>query len=381
MRSHTSLALGFLVLAASACGSEDEGSPASPPPPFAGGVPGLPGATPDNSTQPDPAAPATDGDSPTNGPDSAGQAPGGAAGGEAPMGDSQLDPSAPTEGENGGQMQNEDPTDEENPAMEDPAVEEEPTPGEEEPPVVEEEPPGPQTQVYILFGQSNMWGVAIPEAQDLAVTARAEVLTLTACGQHGANEWVPARPPLHSCVGQPGGGQGPGLGPGDYFAKEMTAAFPEDTILLVPNAVPGVSIDVFQPGQQNYTSMLNRARMAQERGEIRGILFHQGETDANQQNWPNRVQTVVNQLRSDLGIGDVPFLAGELMYGNAGLAQHNQLVAQLPNTISNAFVVSAQGFTDVPAALDTFGNLHFDVTSQREFGRRYAQVMLGALGN
>lgn len=253
------------------------------------------------------------------------------------------------------------------------------TPPDETPPdgTPPDPPDTPSTQAFLLFGQSNMWGVPNPQMEDLAINPRVEVLTLAACGRHGVDQWVPAQPPLHGCVGQPGNGtQGPGVGPGDYFAKTLADAFPEDTILLVPNAIPGVSIDVFQPGQQAYNSIVARARMAQQRGEIRGMIFHQGETDTNQPTWPNRVKTVVDRLRSDLGVGEVPFIAGELLIG--GCCQvHNNLVNQLTTIITNTSVARANGFTPLPN--DGFGNLHFDLTSQREFGRRYGQLMLEAL--
>jgi hypothetical protein len=205
------------------------------------------------------------------------------------------------------------------------------------------------------------------------------VLTVTQCERHGINQWVPAQPPLHGCVGQPGNGtQGPGVGPGDYFAKTLADAFPEDTILLVPNAVPGVSIDTFQPGQPNYNSLVSRARMAQQRGDIAGMIFHQGETDTNQMTWPARVKTVVDRLRSDLGTGEVPFIAGELLIG--GCCQvHNNLVNQLPTLITSTSVARANGFAAVTD--DGFGNLHFDLPSQREFGRRYGQLMIDALSD
>ncbi len=256
----------------------------------------------------------------------------------------------------------------------------EPPPDEPPPDEPPPDPPDtPSTQVFLLFGQSNMWGVPNPQMADLAINARVEVLTLTACGRHGESQWMPAQPPLHGCVGQPGNGtQGPGVGPGDYFAKTLAEAFPQDTILLVPNAIPGVSIDVFQPGQQAYNSIVSRARIAQQRGEIRGMIFHQGETDNNQPNWPTRVKTVVDRLRADLGIGEVPFVAGELLIG--GCCQiHNNLINQLPTMISNTSVARANGFTPLPN--DGFGNLHFDLNSQREFGRRYGQLMLEALAD
>jgi hypothetical protein len=244
-------------------------------------------------------------------------------------------------------------------------------------------PPAGRTQVFLLFGQSNMWGVPNPQQQDLAINPRVEVLTITNCSKHGTNQWVPAQPPLHGCVGQPGtGGQGPGVGPGDYFGKTIADAFPNDTILLVPAAVPGVSIDTFQPGQTNYNNLLNRARMAQQRGEIRGMIFHQGESDAgNTSTWPARVKNVVDRLRSDLNAPNAPFVAGELLPSGC-CGGMNAVIDGLPNTISRAAVAKADAsFRAVPASQDMYGNLHFDVVAQREFGKRYGQAMLGLLGN
>jgi hypothetical protein len=233
-----------------------------------------------------------------------------------------------------------------------------------------------KTQVFLLFGQSNMWGVPALEQQDMEINPRVEVLTLTSCSKHGLNQWVPAQPPLHGCVGQPGTSPtGPGVGPGDYFARTMADAFPQDTILLVPGAVPGVSIDTFQPRQQNYTSLLARAKMAQQRGPITGMIFHQGESDNGQPSWPMRVKTVVDRLRSDLEIREVPFVAGELLYTPAGCCGgHNRLVNQLPNAISNTAVAKADGLSVLTT--DGFGNVHFDLASQRTLGRRYGQAML-----
>jgi len=231
---------------------------------------------------------------------------------------------------------------------------------------------GPTTRVYILFGQSNMWGVPPPGAEDMVTNPRVEVLTLTSCGSHGTNQWVTAAPPLHGCVGSPSGAAtGPGLGPGDYFARTLAAAYPNDTILLVPASIPGVSIDVFAPGQQAYQSMVSRAQMAQQRGEIRGIIFHQGETDTGSPTWPGRVAAVVSALKQDLGIGDVPFLAGELPTAGCCGTGHNGRVGELDNgAIPNAHIVQA-------AELPVLGDgLHFTTTAQRTLGTRYGEVML-----
>jgi hypothetical protein len=119
--------------------------------------------------------------------------------------------------------------------------------------------------------------------------------------------------------------------------------------------------------------------MAQQRGPITGMIFHQGESDNGQDSWPMRVKATVDRLRSDLDIGDVPFVAGELLYTPPGCCgSHNALVNQLPNLIRNTAVAKADGLSAL--ATDGFGNLHFDVASQRTLGGRYGQAMLMLLG-
>jgi hypothetical protein len=87
------------------------------------------------------------------------------------------------------------------------------------------------------------------------------------------------------------------------------------------------------------------------------------------------VKAVVDRLRSDLGAGEVPFVAGELLYTPTGCCGgHNTLVNQLPNVISNTAIARADGLSVLMT--DGFGNVHFDVASQRTLGRRYGQLML-----
>ena len=92
--------------------------------------------------------------------------------------------------------------------------------------------------------------------------------------------------------------------------------------------------------------------------------------------WPGKVNTLVGDLRTDLKLGNVPFLAGELVYSGA-CSQHNTQVNKLPGLITNAFVVSAEGLALDPA--DTQYKLHFGHDAQVEFGKRYAAKMLEAL--
>jgi hypothetical protein len=271
-----------------------------------------------------------------------------------------------------------------------------------EPPAMQEPPPSteagadPNFLIFLLIGQSNMEGAPASEAQDRNDNPRVKVLALRDCPQRGQvrNVWYTASPSLHTC--------GNSLGPGDYFGKLLADALPSVTIGLVPDAIAGVDIDIFRKGvvstrrnefflppdnQRNsaYETLIERARLAQQVGVIRGILFHQGESDAAtgalQQAWPGKVQGLVRDIRTDLGLGsaDAPFLAGELLAngppqnGCCGNAM-NPLVRSLPDLIPNAFVISGSGL-----GVNTDG-LHYNVAGQREFGTRYGQAMLEALG-
>lgn len=131
------------------------------------------------------------------------------------------------------------------------------------------------------------------------------------------------------------------------------------------------------PSQFNggYAWMLDLAKKAQTVGVIKGILFHQGETNTNDQNWKYKVQGIVADLKKDLGLGDIPFLAGELLYKSNGgpeqgcCSSHNTEINKLPGIIPNAHVIPANGLKGQDVA-------HFTTAAYREFGIRYATKML-----
>jgi hypothetical protein len=247
--------------------------------------------------------------------------------------------------------------------------------------------PGNDLQLFILFGQSNMEGAAAAEAEDKTINERVFVLgydTDDKCLGRNWNEWSLAQPPLHRCFA--------GLGPGDWFAKTLADTWTDAQIGLVPNAISGVDIDFFRKGvvstrrkefqippdnqrEGAYDLMIERARLAQQRGRIRGILFHQGESDTGKTEWLDKVAEIVGDLRKDLELdaAEVPFIAGELPY-EACCSSHNPIVNQLPQRIPNAHVVSAEG-------LGLKDRFHFDAAGQREMGKRYAAAFLNAIEN
>jgi hypothetical protein len=241
----------------------------------------------------------------------------------------------------------------------------------------------PNFHLYLLMGQSNMEGMAGAEAQDKTTNPRIKVLAYTNCANTGRvyDQWYTAAPPLHGC--------GAGVGPGDYFAKAMADSFPKITIGLIPTAIAGVDIDYFRKGvvskRRNefsippdnkrpgaYDMVIEKAKEAQKVGVIRGILFHQGESDAGDEAWVGKVKGMVADLRKDLALGDsVPFLAGEMLYGGC-CEKHNPIINKLPAAIPDAYVISAK---DLPGQ----DQAHFNVVGQRALGRRFATKMSALL--
>ncbi len=233
----------------------------------------------------------------------------------------------------------------------------------------------PTFHVFLLLGQSNMEGYPKAQDADRVEDDRILVLGYDNCPATGRqrDQWDLAGPPLHSCWND-------GLGPGDYFAKTLIEVIPEgDSIGLVPCAINGERIETFmKSGGSKYDWIIQRARLAQqEGGVIEGILFHQGESNNGDPSWPAKVNTLVEDIKTDLGLGRIPFIAGELLYSGS-CAGHNTLINQLPAVVANAHVVSAEGLVVDPT--DTQWNLHFDHDSQVTLGTRYAQKMIEALG-
>jgi hypothetical protein len=233
---------------------------------------------------------------------------------------------------------------------------------------------GPTFHVFLLLGQSNMAGYPKAEDADEVEDPRIRVLGYDDCAATGrkTDEWDVAAPPLHECWNG-------AIGPADHFAKSLIDTLPaEDTIGLVPCAISGERIETFMKvGGAKYGWIVERAKLAQQAGGvIDGILFHQGESNNGDPSWPGKVATLIEDLKADLGLGDVPLLAGELPY-DGGCAGHNTLVNMLPAVVPNGHVVSAEGLALDPA--DTQWRLHFGHDAQVSFGQRYAAKMIEAL--
>lgn len=250
----------------------------------------------------------------------------------------------------------------------------------------------PNFYIFLCFGQSNMEGQGVIEAQDITGNSRFKVFQAVQCSNRNVGNWYTAIPPLCQC--------GTGLSPADYFGKTLVAKLPSNiTVGVINVAVGGSDIRLFDKDlYQNYVStyseewyqskirgyngnprkqLIDLAKQAQKVGVIKGILLHQGEANTGDQNWPSYVKKVYNEMLADLSLdaGSVPLLAGEVLSvsGNCCGQWMNPIINSLPNTIPTAYVISSEGCTGQDAA-------HFDSAGYRTLGKRYGDKMLDLLG-
>jgi hypothetical protein len=253
----------------------------------------------------------------------------------------------------------------------------------------------PNFYIYLCFGQSNMEGQGSIEEQDKTVDSRLKVMEAVNCSNLGRTKgsWYTATPPLCRCYS--------GLSPADYFGRTMVENLPDSIKVGIINvSVAGCKIELFdKDNYQDYVStvteswliniinayggnpyghLVDIAKLAQQDGVIKGILLHQGESNTGDTQWPSKVKGVYDSLINDLGLNpdSVPLLAGEVVNADQGgiCASMNSIIATLPQTISNSYVISSSGCTD---AAD---NLHFNSAGYRKLGTRYAVKMLSLLG-
>jgi alpha-L-fucosidase 2 len=163
--------------------------------------------------------------------------------------------------------------------------------------------------VFLCLGQSNMEGFPGIEAQDQGpVDERFQVLAAVDFSNQGRTKgnWYRAVPPL--CR------PSTGLCPADYFGRTLVSNLPPSIKVGIVNvSVAGCKIELFDKDSfQTYASaapkwmtkiintysgnpyqhLVEMARLAQKDGVIKGILLHQGESNTNDKQWPEKVKAI-----------------------------------------------------------------------------------------
>ena len=251
----------------------------------------------------------------------------------------------------------------------------------------------PNFHIYLCIGQSNMEGPAKIEPQDTIVSSRLMLLSAVDCPELGRKKdaWVAAKPPLCRCNTR--------LSPADYFGRTLVEKLPENIkVGLVHVAVAGSKIEIFDKvkykeyldtsaaerpwminmanayGGNPYARLIELGKLAQQKGVIKGILLHQGESNTGDKEWPNKVKKIYDDILNDLNLppNSIPLLAGEVVNADQGgrCASMNPIIQSLPQTIPMAHFISSAGLAAAP------DKLHFNSEAIRQFGVRYAEKLL-----
>lgn len=228
-------------------------------------------------------------------------------------------------------------------------------------------------EFYLLIGQSNMAGRGKYENGDGFPKNRVYIL-------NDKDVFTPLAPyPFvnHYSTIRKAAAQ---ISPGYMFAKTLLAAHPEKNVYLISNARGGTALAEWKKGTHYFNEAVRRSREAMKQGQLKGILWHQGETDYRaimkhrgeeqkyMEDYFTSLRQFISDLRAELGAPDIPFIAGQV---NRDYALLNERLLKLPSESPRTYVVSSEGLT-------TVDGLHFDRNSVMELGRRYAVALMDA---
>lgn len=302
--------------------------------------------------------------------------------------------------------------------------------------------PTPLPDIYLLVGQSNMVGSSEFNAKQSdngqidATNARIRQLNVTfndstnfATEEDFTNPenlfntgqaLTQALDPLHSGLESDNTKSGTQIGMGLSFARNAlnnTTA----TIYLVPaawsdtgfcsretNALPGVGWNATQPTDSAFSGTLlhdraiarANATLELTGGILRGILWHQGEADSDDQvcadSYEDNLLSLISSLRQNIdedargpsarqADSDIPFIVGTMSMGDDQLPFSDEKLTvdaahrNLPNVMEFADFVNADDLVPPSFPCGNGSCIHFGSTALREMGRRYYNQLVSVL--
>jgi hypothetical protein len=221
--------------------------------------------------------------------------------------------------------------------------------------------------VFIMAGQSNMAGRGQVEPNDTISNQR--ILSINSIG-----ELILAKEPLS--LYEP---KLKRLDCGVSFGRELLKHIPDSiSILIVPTAVGGSAIDQWlgdslHRGVKLMSNFKEKILIANKYGQIKGLLWHQGESDAKEllvNTYSTKLKKLFKSFRKITNEKRLPILSAQIgTFGSEKIFQNsiNQNIVKNAKKDKHTYIIRNDDFTDIG------DKLHFDSKSQRIMGERFAQ--------
>ena len=224
------------------------------------------------------------------------------------------------------------------------------------------------TWIFLMAGQSNMAGRGWVEAQDTVPNKR--VFSIDSEGR-----LLYAKEPLN--LFEPSYA---GLDCGVSFARSLLKEIPSKiNILVIHTAVGGSNIkqwidDSTHRNVKLLSNFKEKVAIAKKYGTIKGIIWHQGESDANSKRIPlyqKNLEILFDTFRTIIGNDQLPIIMGEL----GAFSKEPQAFESINTIIRNFQQGDAHtAFIKTSDLMHKGDSLHFNSAGQRIMGERYADM-------
>ena len=145
---------------------------------------------------------------------------------------------------------------------------------------------------------------------------------------------------------------------------------------LIPCADGGTTLEHWKVGGLLYTNAVMQTTLAMRTSSVKGILWHQGESDCCNGRvtfYKENFETIIDSFRKECGLENVPVIVGELgeyLKDNAeneykNYVYINEVLNKICDERKDFACVSSKGLVSKPDLL------HFNAKSARIFGERY----------
>ena len=223
--------------------------------------------------------------------------------------------------------------------------------------------------VFLMAGQSNMAGRAFVEPSDTIPNKR--ILTIDK-----NDKWIYAKEPLHFYEPTMAG-----LDCGLSFSHKLLGSIPEKiSIAIIPCAVGGSSIEQWLNdkkfrGVKLLSNFKRKVELSRKYGEIKGVLWHQGENDAKKElvsKYYENLSELTKKFRTIIKNDTLPILIGQIgSFAEPSNKEKlfdsvNYEIKKYTNDDKNAYLIYTGDLKD------RGDKLHFNSESQRIMGERFA---------